>query len=256
MISIMRKLRLKWVREGSFGRYAFYALGEVILIIVGILAALWIDNARQQQKEAELEQFYMQGLRNEFNASLAKLDTLIAVNRSTYNTAKALLNRIPNSETRQEEAALAPLLIEAFSFEIAYNPNNSLLNEMISSGRLQSLSDPALRQHLTSWESFLESVIRQENSLRNSREGVMEVMLNSGGSILSIMQDAGVDSDYLAERRAKRDHSNLPVLRSVEFENRLLLFMVTAESTESQHYQPLRRKILAILERIDAGLKE
>jgi hypothetical protein len=249
-------LRLNWLREGSFGRYAFYALGELILIIVGILAALWIDNARQQQREAELEQFYLRGLRNEFHASLVKLDTLIAVNRSTYDTAKTLLNRIPKSETREDEAALAPLLIEALSFEIAYNPNNSLLNEMISSGRLQSLSDSALRQHLTSWESFLESVDRQEISLRSSREGVMEVMLSSGGSMLSIMQDAGMDSDYITESRAGREHSNLPVLRSIEFENRILLFMVTAESTESQHYRPLREKILAILERIEEGLKE
>ncbi len=243
------------MQDGSFGRYALYAFGEVLLIIIGILAALWIDSARQERKEAAQEQFYLQGLKKEFHSSLVKLDTLIAVNRKTYEMAESLLNRIPSVQTRQEEATLAPLIIQAFSYSVAYNPNNSLLNEMINSGRLQTLSDPELRQHLTSWESFLESVNRQENSLRNWREATMTVLLGPDGSILTIMEDAGVAGDYVKADRPKRDHSNIPALRSLEFENNMLLFMATAESTETLHYLPLREKILAIQERIEAGLE-
>lgn len=252
----MRRIRMKWLREGAFTRYALYALGEVLLIIVGILAALWIDNSRQERNEAALEKFYLEGLQDEFHSSLIKLDTLIAVNRNTYEMARGLLHRIPDAETKEDEAALAPMLIQAFSYSIAYNPNNSLLNEMINSGRLQTLSDPELRQYLTSWESFVESVNRQENSLRNWRQETMDIMLGPEGSILAIMQDAGMASDFVEGDRPRRDHSNLAVLKSLEFENNLLLFMATAESTETLHYLPLRQRILDIQKRIKGGLND
>ena len=255
MISLLRSIRKKVLRDGSFGQYAIYALGEIALIIIGILAAFWIDSWNETRREAEFEAFYLQGLQDEFHSSLLKLDTLIAVNRRTYDTTLALLDRIPRSTSREAEAELANMLITALSYEISYNPNNSMLTELIGSGKLQNIQDAALRQHLTSWESWLESITRQEQTLRQMRERAMETILDSGGSVLAIMEDAGMASYYVNEDRPGRDHSNLPLLRSLEFENRLLLFAVTAESTEINHYLPLREKIRTIQEHIKAGLQ-
>ena len=252
---VFRKWRFDFIRENAIGRYALYALGEVLLIVVGILAALWIDNWNQEQREAQTEQFYLEGLRTEFHTSLAKLDTLIAVNRKTFDSSRQLLNRIPLSATQEEEAALSALLLDALSYEIAYNPNNSLLDEMLNSGRLPILSDPDLRKHLTSWEAFLESVRRQENTLRMMREAATEALLTSGGRVLAMMEDVGMAERYVDSNRKIPEHDNLSALRSLPFENRLVLFMVTAESMEVNHYLPLREEVLVILKQIDAGLE-
>lgn len=256
MISLLRKVRKKLLEEGSFGSYLLYALGEILLIILGILVALWIDGQNQQSREAKQEQFYLEGLRDEFQLSLTKLDTLVAVNQRTYMTARDLLASIPGAEGREDEKALSRGLIAALSFEIDYNPNNSLLREMMNAGRLQTLSDPALRQQLTSWESILESVNRQESNLRNIREQLMQVALGPEGSILAMMQDAGIASRYVGRELPRSTHSNLPMLKSQEFENKLVVFLVTAEGTESVHYLPLRREILSILKRIEANLEQ
>ena len=50
-------------------------------------------------------------------------------------------------------------------------------------------------------------------------------------------------------------HINLPLLKSREFENNLLLFILTAKDTESIHYLPLRDKIETILRLIEDGLE-
>ncbi|MDG1572137.1 DUF6090 family protein [Robiginitalea sp. M366] len=252
MLTLLRSLRRGLLQEKKFGPYLLYALGEILLIIVGILAALWIDGWNQQRQENQREQFYLQGLREEFQLSLVKLDTLIAVNRKSYETCMALVQQIPEARSREDEAALSRMLIPALSNEIAYNPNNSLLKEIISSGGLEILSNPELRQHLTSWESFLQSVNRQEQNLRNIRERTMDVMLGPQGSILILMRDAGMAHGFTDPGRPGREHSNLPLLQSLEFENKLLVYLVTAESTERLHYQPLRRKILSILEQIES----
>ncbi len=256
MLTLLRRMRRQLAGEKQLGPYLLYAAGEVFLIVIGILIALAIDGWNQRRQEAQREAFYLSGLQSEFHASLVKLDTLIAVNRKTYHTSQELLTGIARARDRRDEVELSRMLIEALSYEIAYNPNNSLLTEMMNSGRLQTLSDPELRQHLTSWESFVESVNRQEANLRNIRERAMDILLGPEGSILTVMQDAGIASDYVGDGVTERDHSNLPLLKSMEFENRLLLFLATAEGTESNFYMPLRLEILRIQERIDASLED
>ncbi len=256
MLTLLRKMRRQLVGEKQLGTYLLYAAGEVFLIVIGILIALGIDGWNQRRQESQREAFYLDGLRQEFHSSLAKLDTLSAYNQRSYDTTQELLAGIASARDRSDEVRLSKMLIEALSYEIAYNPNNSLLAEMLNSGRLQTLSDPELRRHLTSWESFLESVNRQEANLRNIRERAMDVLLGEQGSILTVMRDAGITSAYLNENLQGTEHSNLPLLKSREFENKLLVFMATAESTESEFYKPLRLEILRILERIDAGLED
>ncbi|MCB0738962.1 MAG: hypothetical protein KDC92_15745 [Bacteroidetes bacterium] len=50
MISIFRKLRRRWFADGRFSRYLLYAMGEVFLVVVGILIAVQINNWNEQRK--------------------------------------------------------------------------------------------------------------------------------------------------------------------------------------------------------------
>lgn len=253
MFTLMRNLRRNLLERNSFGKYALYALGEVLLIVVGILAALWIDNWNQERQETKREQFYLSGLKDEFEASLLKLDTLMAVNRKSYQTAGELLGQIPTASIREEDA-FSKMLIGALTYEIAYNPNNSLLMELINSGRLETLSNANLRKHLTSWDSFLESVHRQEINLRTQRQHTLDLLRGPEGSIRTIAAQSGLDigMDLTGDGNL---HSNLALLKSREFENNLLLFMLDAMNTETVHYLPLRKEIETILGLIEGGLE-
>ena len=255
MFILMRNLRRNLMKNNSTGKYLLYALGEVVLIVLGILAALWIDNWNQERQEANREQFYLSGLKEEFQVSLLKLDTLIAVNRNSYRTSEELLHRIPQAKSTEDEETISGLLVEALSYGTAYNPNNSLLNELINSGRMEILSDTELRKRLTSWESFVESVLHQEEGLRQQQELAKDLFRGSDGSIRTILAQTGAAPEALALKWGGDLHSNLPLLKSREFENNLLLYMLSAISTETNHYQPLRREIETILELIEAGLE-
>lgn len=255
MFTLMRNLRRNLINNNLVGKYFLYAFGEFILIVLGILVALWIDNWNQERQELKREQFYLSGLKEEFQVSLQKLDTLIVVNRKSYVTAQDLLRLIPQSSSLEEESQVSQMLIQAFSYDIAYNPNNSLLEELMNSGRLETLSDRGLRQHLTSWESFVRSVQHQENSLRIQRDQTSDLLLAEEGSIRTILVRSGVDTGGLDLETSGELHSNLPLLKSREFENNLLLFILTATNIETVHYAPLKRKIETILELIEAGLE-
>ena len=57
-------------------KYLFYALGEIILVVVGILIAVAIDNWNEQRKLDELKQVYRLSLISELEEDIANLKNL------------------------------------------------------------------------------------------------------------------------------------------------------------------------------------
>ena len=62
MISLLRKIRKRLITEGSFSSYLLYAIGEILLVVVGILIALQINNWNEQRKLNVNEQALLQQL--------------------------------------------------------------------------------------------------------------------------------------------------------------------------------------------------
>jgi hypothetical protein len=62
MIRLFRKIRHKLLSENNFSIYVLYATGEVILVMVGILLALQIDNWNENRKDQRTEERYMERL--------------------------------------------------------------------------------------------------------------------------------------------------------------------------------------------------
>ncbi|MUP44821.1 hypothetical protein E0K83_03560 [Gramella sp. BOM4] len=255
-MSLLRKTR-KWLLEkNKFGKYAIYAIGEVFLIVIGILIALGLNNWKERKSGEDREQFYLSGLREEFQQSKRKLENLTQVNRVNYEDAKKIASMMNNPEAKTSEKELSQLLYNSVSYELNYNPNNSLLNELISSGGLKDISNPVLRAKLTGWESFVQSVHRQEANLREQREKLLDIFRNSNERSIRTILDKTQISEQLELRQAEDPVSNLDLLTSTEFENNLLIYILTGTSTETAHYQPLLKEIDEILLLINAEIAE
>lgn len=251
MISFFRKIRKNFLNRNKFSSYLLYAGGEVLLIVIGILIALAINNWNQHRIIRQKEHFYLEGLKGEFERSKIKLQNLIAINRTNYSESKKILAYINTEQKPVNEEELSRLLFTSFSNEIAYNPNNSVLNELINSGRLEDISNAELRMYLTNWESMIQSIHRQENTLRQERERMLAIFRTREGSIRTILEHTQVLKQMDISQRQPLQ-SNLAIVRSPDFENNLLTFILTGILTETNHYQPLLEEvntILAIIEK-------
>lgn len=255
MLRIFRTIRKKLLVENNFSKYLLYAVGEIILIVIGILIALGINNWNQDRLAAKKERFYLEGLRTEFQRSKIKLENLIEVNRLNYEESQKIAAYLHSSEGSLSEDELSKLLFRAFSSEIAYNPNSSLLIEILNSGGLEDISNPVLRLHLTSWDSYIQSLHRQEAELREQREKVLDIFRSDRGSIKTVMHGFGI-AEEMELPQTKELPSNLQLIRTREFENNLLLFILTGRSTEISQYRPLLQEIDSILVIIDDELKD
>ena len=253
MLKVFRRIRKKSIADRKISNYLLYAIGEIILVVIGILIALAIDNANEQSIKREKEQIYLIGLRDEFETSQTKLKELITFNKQSYEDSKKILVYMVDQENLPDEQELANLLYNALAFDISFNPNNSLLMEMINSGSLKDIGNPRLRILLTNWISNIEDIAKQEMMLANDK--ILDMFRSEENSIKTLYDLTGV-SDELGIPASSDRTSNRNLLKSKEFENNMLMFILTSIKTETLHYNPLMQSIDEILKTIDNEIKE
>ena len=64
MIKFFRKIRQKLLSENKFSKYLIYAIGEIVLVVIGILIALQINNWNNQQRDNQSEIKYLNQIKN------------------------------------------------------------------------------------------------------------------------------------------------------------------------------------------------
>ena len=176
------------------------------------------------------------------------------VNQNSYNSAKQILSYTSSVNDKPTEKELSELLLNTLSFDVAFNPNNSLLSEMINSGSLKDISNDELRIHLANWIATLEDIAKQENDLANQREKVIEFFRSDNYSLRTVFDLTAVSNDI--DLPQKKDQiSNSELLSSNAFENNLLMFILSSHATEEAHYRPLMEDINRILELIDSEIQ-
>lgn len=256
MIKIFRNIRRGNIANGKFSNYLIYAIGEIILVVIGILIALAINNSHEDRLIQEKEQIYLAGLKDEFQISKAKLEELIRVNRQSFEGARTIVEYISEASVLPTEREFSELLFNTFAFDVAFNPNNSLLNEMISSGSLRDLSDPQLRIRLTNWISTLEDISKQEQEMAVQREKVLDMFRSEDQSLRTILDETGITSGVIGTGPGRDNASNLNLLDSREFENNVLMFILSSQATETSHYLPLMQEINTILSLLEGEVNK
>lgn len=254
MLKVFQKIRKKLLKEGKLQNYLLYAFGEVLLIVIGILIALAINNSNQDRIVKKNEQIYLNGLRTEFQKSQFKLNELIEVNKGNYKGAKRILEYISNPNEPPTEKTFSQLLLKTFYSDIYFNPNNSLLNEMINSGSIKDISNPELRLQLTNWLSTLEDISKQEYDLEIQRGKILDMFRSNEYSVRTLLNLSNSDQETVGMPKSENYKSNLHILKSTEFENNLFMFILTSRATEEAHYYPLMDDLNFVLELINAEL--
>src|SRR5210317_1967479 len=103
MIKFFRKIRQNLLSEGKTGKYLKYAIGEIILVVVGILIALSINNWNEERKQNELETVYLKRLHNELKKDIVtfsnEIQRLEKNNEKIVNFSNVLKDENYNDST-------------------------------------------------------------------------------------------------------------------------------------------------------------
>ncbi len=138
MIKFFRHIRKSLLLENKTGKYFKYAIGEIVLVVIGILIALQLNNYNETINQNNLEQKAIQNLKLDFQYNKSKLDKSIRELKATRSACFTILNQTGN---KQEETFDIDSLLQGTPRLPQYFPQNGFLMDLISSGKLGLISD-------------------------------------------------------------------------------------------------------------------
>jgi hypothetical protein len=96
MIKFFRKIRQNLLSEGKTGKYFKYAIGEIILVVIGILIALQINNWNENRKQNKTEKEFITSVKNDLKQDKAFIQLIIGQLEPRIEAYKTLNNELVN----------------------------------------------------------------------------------------------------------------------------------------------------------------
>jgi len=167
MLNFLRKLRRKThpspLPGGDKGvgyKYLKYALGEILLVVIGILIALSINNWNQKRLGKIEEKKLLESIRVDFERTKTTLHNLNdRRDEGLYNFNELI--KVRNSGDYSNKIHIDTLLAKV-TFIPTYNGNTSSIAIVINSGKINLLNNDALKSMLLAWPSQIENLIERE----------------------------------------------------------------------------------------------
>ena len=80
MIKFFRRIRQQLLSQNRFSKYLIYAIGEIVLVVIGILIALSINNWNEEKKLRKLERTYLTGILDDLKTDTTSINNVVIPN--------------------------------------------------------------------------------------------------------------------------------------------------------------------------------
>lgn len=159
MISFFRKFRQDLMEKNKVGKYFKYAIGEILLVVLGILIALWINNWNEERKDKQQAENYLDRVESDLIELIDKSSNLISQNREiliAITKTQSLLERGTSlSESEKEIVSYAFLWFPRTTYSL---PHMITYEEMKESGRINLIYEQKLRTQLAEYYNYLNQI--------------------------------------------------------------------------------------------------
>ena len=151
MIKFFRTIRQNLLMENKTGKYLKYAIGEILLVIIGILIAVSINGWNEDRKLKIEEQSILIDLKQEVTSNLKDLEKVIEENEKSFAAAGEMRALFKDREAFDEmpDSSFRSLFLK-MNTNWTFDPRNGILNSIISSGQINQLSNKELKYLLAS----------------------------------------------------------------------------------------------------------
>ncbi|MBS1952047.1 MAG: hypothetical protein OJF59_001011 [Cytophagales bacterium] len=143
MISYLKKIRQEATLENKIIKYVLYATGEILLVVIGILIALQINNRNDQKKERANELRYLSNLRTDLSINITEIDRYITARKGYIDSARLILEYFDGKPIHDANNFLL-LGLPIYNWQRFYQTNNTF-QELTSSGNLALISNDTIK---------------------------------------------------------------------------------------------------------------
>jgi hypothetical protein len=242
MIQYFRKIRQNLLSEGKTGKYIKYALGEILLVMIGILLALQVNTWNENRKLNTQEFKLLESLQREFMFNKEELDRSIKKAQIIQKRCETILKNTGNREMKLSEYESDSLINYGLLNIITFDASNGILSDMINSGKIQLIKNEKLKNYLSNWNGFLNDVKEDETWAVNERNSITYPFLYKNSNYVNITQGGGENNRITSGFNTDyKDIYGFP-----EFENLVNSHWIWNRKNE-QNYKRLKSRIEEII---------
>ncbi len=245
MFKFFRKVRQNLLSEGKIGKYFKYAIGEIILVVIGILIALQINNWNQARKDAFTEKEYYNRFLEDVLLDEALLTNQIEETQLRLKSANQLIKELQSSDSNIDQIAKA-LSGSVSRGNFVMKPTQTAYEDVKSSGNIQLIKDIELKKSLENYYVSSMGIMNTIN-INSARLGQKmfekEEMIWTGIFQLAKLQN-GFDTTQVDIERLEEFGELNSQNKKVLFNNAVIF--VSLSSRNLQHYKALSEIIADI----------
>lgn len=258
MIPLLRKTRKQLLQSNKLRKYILYTVGEVMLIVLGILIALSIDNWNEDRKNLIREQEVLIQLKKDYNANLAQLNEKIQLRESIISACKSVMSAIDSPHGQNRDSVISQLSV--LLTDPTFDP---IQDDLINSGSVRLIRNQKLKSLLTNWSSDVAEVQDIEKGWQKLLvEEVVPCYIDLGISRDAVnsfwtstewyLDKQAAHSIFLKDSKLSPQVEN--VLRDPKLEGILSIAVLYNYSGNIQSYT-LRNRIVEILQLVDGEIE-
>ena len=263
MIKFFRQIRQNLLMENKTGKYFKYAIGEIVLVVIGILIALSINNWNEAKKSRDKEVVLLHQLNEEFKANLEQLNNKMIIRNAVINSSNFLLEAIDNKSIPSQDSIVKHLKTKL------YTPTfNSNTNDYFTSRDINLIQNDALKNLLSKWPTKVDELNEEEILLVNHRENRYLPFLANHIQVRDLYHNVELDigmKDLIYPKVGKpldliigeslKSKSYIALLQTEELEEYLSYIILFNNISQTQSV-PLQEHINIILDQIQKSLEQ
>ena len=238
MLNFFRRIRQKLITEGHLPKYLLYAVGEIALVMIGILLALQVNNHNEKLKSIRQEKVVLKSVLSDLESNAE----LIEKSRSAYlyhqDTGNTWIRMMaPDTTNVQRSNLIDSLLFWGPAYEV-FDFTNSSIDVVAGGSDFDLIRSSEIKKQLIAYPLHIVKYKDAENEIRRI---AIEKIRPRGETYISIREmydgHSPFSSDYtglLNDRQLNNDYVNrnwliadiLDYLDQLEDANRMLIALI------------------------------
>ena len=190
MLRFFRKLRERLLTENKFSKYLLYAIGEIILVVIGILIALQLNTWNEDRKVKMKEKAYLQRFHKELELNLNEMDRLIQQSDDVLVKIDSLLAIHFGEIPPVSDKTFNHLAKNTVDY-LVYQSAEATIEDLVGSGELDIIEDAQIRENIATWKSGLMNIRYLETDNKKAFNDLLEYY-RSHSEIYKMMRDGPI----------------------------------------------------------------
>jgi len=163
MIKFFKHIRKSLLMENKTGKYFKYAIGEIVLVVIGILIALSINNWNENRINSKKETTILANIHKEFKDNKIQLERVVKGHRKEHSSSAKIISLFPITSKPD------PIVLDSLSRYLwdsyegyTFNPSQTSINSLSSTSSFDIISNEDLRNLLISWNDLVKDYQEEE----------------------------------------------------------------------------------------------